>query len=657
MENTATGKSEHLNLTCGNPVNIESSLDPHLQNLILMKYKNHKTDTTPGKTYEADNIIDVVVKLKNQNKQVPPDLEIHQTIGRIVTGSVDLSNLEKVRKHPNIFSLKYATPLYQEQDLNGALKKINATSEIINTSHCNRPSFSVPEERHDTQKIDGTGVIIGIVDYDCDFAHPNFRRGLTESRILFLWDQRDDAPGRGSSGKAPDGYKYGREFSRGEINSVLNSSDPYGKLGYDPGGTCSHGTQVLDIAAGNGGENMGGTGQPGVAPNADIIFVHLASEDHGKIPAGNSRRLIEAVKYILDKAGDKSAVVNISLGFRGGPHDGTTLVEEAFDTLLEKAGRAIVIAAGNSRSRRSHASGMIKPQDTRSLGWEIPRVDSSDDQIEIWYDGDSTLDVSLITPTGKPLGPIKPGSSVPLMEGDNIVGRIFHRIEDPNNEDNHILIILDRSLSDGWSGSGLFSEWKVELKNNSNKDVNFHSWIERARSGQSRFVEKDDDPSYTIGSLACGKNTIVVGSYDSTDKDSPVISESSGEGPTRQRRGKPEVIAPGHEILVACAKDWDHTSEASGTSVATPFVTGTIALIMHAAEQELGSNLKLNINEIRDAVIKTARKFQNPSVNWPRDRRYGHGSIDALAAVQSIVCPPTAVEAIPISLAIPSAND
>ena len=86
----------------------------------------------------------------------------------------------------------------------------------------------------------------------------------------------------------------------------------------------------MDIAAGNGR----GSGFPGVAPGADLIFVELSSriDDPATESFGNSKRLLEAVDYIFRKATalGRPAVVNLSLGTFGGPHDGTTPVEEFF---------------------------------------------------------------------------------------------------------------------------------------------------------------------------------------------------------------------------------------------------------------------------------------------------------------------------------------
>jgi len=109
--------------------------------------------------------------------------------------------------------------------------------------------------------------------------------------------------------------------------------------------------------------------QTGVAPAADLIFVHIYGGDREGGVLGNSRTLLEAVDYIFTKAAElgKSAVVNLSLGTHGGPHDGSTLAEQGFD-FVEGARRRST--AGNSWEH-SHASRQLEPGESRILGWSI----------------------------------------------------------------------------------------------------------------------------------------------------------------------------------------------------------------------------------------------------------------------------------------------
>src|SRR3546814_2802066 len=96
--------------------------------------------------------------------------------------------------------------------------------------------------------LDGRGVVVGIVDYGCDFAHRNFRRADGGTRLLALWDQNGE-------GGIPEA-DYGREYDATAIDRALAAADPYAALGYDPHANdytpnkvvaAAHGTPVLDI--------------------------------------------------------------------------------------------------------------------------------------------------------------------------------------------------------------------------------------------------------------------------------------------------------------------------------------------------------------------------------------------------------------------------
>lgn len=574
---------------------VKTDLDPHLQDLILASKAGQEIDSSICERSQDGVIaIDVLAKLHDPHKHVP-GLTVVRKIGQIVTATVNIDSIESVREHENIISLKRSTRLHK--DLEFSVPEIRASQDQIRDE--------LPCNLH---QIDGSNVIVGIVDFGCDFVHHNFRNTDGTTRLLYLWDQ-----GGGKTSISPQGFEYGREFNSVLINNALNSPKPYHVLAYRPM-QAAHGTHVMDIAAGNGLA----TERPGVAPSADLIFVQVSAGDYEDEESfGNSRRLLEAVDYIFEKAQQlgKSAVINISLGTHGGPHDGTTLAEQGFDELLKTSGRSIVISAGNSWQRRSHASGQLDAGEKHILGWEITAGDATDNEIEVWYDASSDLDVTLVTPSGQRLGPVSPGTSVNLTQRNTRVGRIIHRQNDPNNQDNQVDILLDSSLPNGI--------WNVELQSVGDDSISFHSWIERDDYGQSKFVREDDDHTHTLGSISCGHDTLAIASYDARVPDS-ALSAFTAEGPTRDNRFKPEVSSPGHQILAARSLTQQST-RMSGTSMAAPHVTGLIALLMQAAKRPL------TIQEIRDAVINNTRRNPPNAHGW--HSRYGYGRVDAVAVV------------------------
>ena len=170
-----------------------------------------------------------------------------------------------------------------------------------------------------------------------------------------------------------------------------------------------------DIAAGNGR----GSGTPGVAPSAEIIFVDVSASDLPRegpevvgSSFGDSTRLLEALLYIFDRAGDRPCVVNVSLGTNGGPHDGSTLVEDGLDRLIRGGpSRAVVVAAANSFADGIHAVGNVSAGAPADLIWQVRPGDATHNELELWYGGKDQFAVELIAPGGNSLGRVEPGQN------------------------------------------------------------------------------------------------------------------------------------------------------------------------------------------------------------------------------------------------------
>jgi subtilisin family serine protease len=420
-------------------------------------------------------------------------------------------------------------------------------------------------------------------------------------------------------------------FSREQIDAALAHPDPYAALGYDPAqsdsdGTGTHCTHVMDIAAGNG---LAPGSAPGVAPEADLVCVHLKGDDTQlQDTLGDSVRVLEAIRFIVDCAGERPVVVNLSLGKTGGPHDHTPLVTQALDMLLdEKPGRAVVMSTGNYFSANLHSDGQLRTGEQTDLHWTITQRDDEMVEMEVWYPGSDRFAMEMIDPFGNSLGIVGLGEDRVIREGDRIIASVYHRAHDPNNGDHQVDIFL-------WPDAAI-GAWITRLHGEEVTDGRYHAWIERSRpTVQARFEPASATPTYSTGTICNGQKTIAVGAYDARHTAFPLAPFSSA-GPTRDGRPMPVVAAPGVAIRAArssyptaAGRFVNGLTVKSGTSMAAPHVSGVIALMFEAAGE-----WRLTAEQTRSILVATAR----PAPVDSQHQRYGAGRVDAAAAVKRVL--------------------
>jgi subtilisin family serine protease len=591
---------------------VRSDMDPRLQFLIARRQAGMVKPASASTTVDE---VAVVARVTSYSAwEALSEVREPTLIGEtpdttsIVTGRVPIRRLEAVRNQPFVISLKAGRDLHP---------MLSATTQETGARPALLPAGSLAGG--------GAGVVVGVIDYGGDFAHQNFRRADGTTRLLSLWFQ--DGP---TTAASPFGY--GRAFTPQELNLALQQSNPYQAVGYDPADfedpddPGAHGTHVMDIAAGNGR----GTGVPGMAPEADLIFVNIS---HAKDPQdtaavgksfGDSVRLLEALRYIFTQAGNQPCVVNVSLGTNGGPHDGSTLVEQGIDSLLRAApNRVVVIAAANAFDDGIHSAGTVTQGQATDLEWELVTSPRSDIELEVWYPGADRFTVELLGPNGTTLAIVSPGApSETLIANGQVAVLVANRLDDPNNHDNMIGVFLSAGMP-----SGMYT---VRLHGDQVADGRFHAWIERDNRFQSHFTPPNDN-THTIGSVSCGHLTLAVGSYDAHKAARP-LSFFSSAGPTRDGREKPEVSAPGHSVLAAQSSTKTGSRLMNGTSMASPAVAGMVALMLAEAQAR---GLSLPIDDLRKIVISAARRNPPAGTGW--HDRFGHGRVSATAALQAVI--------------------
>jgi subtilisin family serine protease len=547
------------------------------------------------------------------------------TVGRrVATGTVDLDRLADLAAHPNVVRLKLADTTRPLLD-----KSVPA----IRADVVHRPPL---ESR-------GEGVVIGVIDAGIDFRHPCFVQadGLT-SRILFIWDQTrtEDI---GEDPPTAEGFDYGVEYDQDDINDALEGFDGACPHEEEPESE-GHGTHVAGVAAGDGsvaGNCRGTDTFVGVAPDADLIIVRYDRTDTG---------IVDGISYVFQKAAARgaAAVVNISQGKNLGPHDGTSEFDDLVSDLLDTPGRAVVFSSGNETDEDIHAQDTLTPTSVTPQTLEILVKPSTDGPvgIDIWYPGAESLGVTVQAPgaaAAVPAVPVtSPTATVALaFAGLTTTGTIDHELSDLNL-DHHVRI----RLRQGTGPEVARGRWRVLLHGVPTAAMTYHCWINTGGdSGGVAIVSPQREPNGALNALATSERVITVGAFATEGERKGHLDPSSGRGPTRDGRRKPDVVAPGVGITSAraLARTEDHCCcdccvdmyvDADGTSMAAPHVTGVIALMLE-------NDSTLTWDQIRTTLRDTARAPAGitPLPVLPNDD-WGHGIVNAEAAVNDVAPTP-----------------
>lgn len=495
-------------------------------------------------------------------------------------------------------------------------------------------------------------IVVGVIDDFVAFGNACFGEEGDTSRVRYVWSQEALVPREDSGGEwyTPKDVGYGYELSslartnparRAPTLEKLRSAYP-AVLRRD-----THGTHVAHIAAGHD-HGSWGLGKC----DKDIIAVHLPRRMLADSSGGAlSVQALDGLRYIMHRAGEGvGVVVNMSYATMAGPHDGTSILEEAIDELIDLRGGllAVVVPAGNAYEDRCHASvclGKAHPRVT--LKWNVLPDDATPSFMEIWLpemkDISNEVSVRVLGPCGEDVAVAKAPSAAwddKAHRERSTVAIVYWPEVANGSKGTMILVALAATHSnDAQAPVAAHGVWRVELTYSGKKaSVPIRVWIERddrahgqPRAGRQSYLideayempnqqpgsPRDCDDSRVkrhgaLNTIGTGAKTIVVGGYvGGTGKFAPY----TGAGPTRSDRSAPDILAQSEECatqhgLRAAAVEGLSSVRLNGTSVAVPQIVRRISNWYQDVVSGLPS--KLSPKEIR-------RRLGCEAANYPEE--------------------------------------
>lgn len=516
----------------------------------------------------------------------------------------------------------------------------------------------------------GKNVVVGVIDFGFDYNHPTFYDTLHNAyRVKKVWEL-------GTNGIPPAGYSYGHELT--DSASILAQGTDNTLQ--------THGTSVAGISSGSGvGSIITNDRFRGMAYEADMVFVGVRRDsiELQWMQSGFSD-FIDGVNYIFTYANSvsKPCVINISWGSQSGPHDGTSLFNQACDNLTG-SGKAIVMSAGNEGSDRIHLSKTFTTTDTLLKTFVVfDPTNYRRTWVDVWGDTSETFCASVTLYHNGVAGNttsfhcindlVTPTFIMGANATDTCYVDFITSFAEFNGKPRMTISVFNKSTD----------SIGVSIKGTSGK---INVWDEYYYYGfPNRFSSEFKSLSVsgatmgntasTVSDMGSARSVLLVGAYASkisyTDINGNALSYSgyvqngklapfSSKGPMIDGRIKPDIAAPGITIASAMssyATEYTPTGEDSssvisvvtgyqhpvtgndyyyteflGTSASSPAAAGIVALLLQA-------NPNLTPDDIHEIIRTTAIEDVHTG-NLPDagNNNWGHGKINAYGAIKKAI--------------------
>lgn len=306
--------------------------------------------------------------------------------------------------------------------------------------------------------------------------------------------------------------------------------------------------------------------------------------------------------------------INLSFGNTYGSHDGRSLLERYIDDLSNFWKSVICVGTGNEAASAGHTSGVMQERKEERIQLAVQSEEPTLN-IQIWKAYTDEVEISFVSPTGTRIGPIQSVLGPQRFRIGDTEILLYYGKPSPYNVAQEIYI--DMIPVTNYITSGV---WQIILNPTRVVEGQYDLWLpsENVLNRGTGFLYPDEEVTLTIPSTA--EKVISVWAYDALTFS---YAPFSGRGYTWQdERTKPDLVAPGVNVRTAAVGGGMTT--VSGTSFATPFVTGASALLMEWGIVR-GNDPFLYGEKVKAYLRRGAREL--PGFEKYPNREVGYGAL------------------------------
>lgn len=470
--------------------------------------------------------------------------------------------------------------------------------------------------------LTGRGTVICIIDTGIDYRNPAFIDENGNSRILAIWDQTIQ------TGTAPEGFQYGSEYTREDINLALRSEDPFQIVpSRDENG---HGTALAAVAAGFNNDVF--QSYRGAAPEADIVVVKLKEckrylREFYMVPAGvpayQENDIMLAVSY-ADSFAElfvRPVVICLGLGTNMGDHAGSSALSRYLDSVAVKRSRSVVVCGGNEGNAGHHYHGLLEQYSGNMESSEDVEIRVGEGErgfiLEVWGNLPDIIGAEIRSPGGEtiPITRLTLGQTVTygfVYERSRVTVRSI--LVEPSSGAQLLLFRLENPTPGIWTLRIMAASAVYNGQ--------FDMWLPLTEflDTEVRFLRPN--PYTTLTEPAMAPNVICVSAYDA-DNDSFYIE--SGRGFSRTGAVRPDFAAPGVNVPTTAGY-------MTGSSLSAAMTAGAVAQFFQWALVERNSQY-VESREIKSYLIRGAAR--NANTTYP-NREWGYGRLNMTGVFETL---------------------